>query len=201
MVAIFLRALQLVCLAQAAPVFAGETDIRAACLSGLRAACASSAAAAAGGGCDACRVRGGLAAGCSQAEVQQFCGDIMAAADGCDFYVAAGGPQLQAVPQDADAPAGAVSLPSLAAAQSAVRAALRRGAAATTLGNDLVVCLAPGTHHVAGGAPLSFDASDSSYGSGRVICAGAGARIVGASARSASQVRHAAVAAVAAVAG
>jgi hypothetical protein len=103
----------------------------------------------------------------------------MAAAAGCDFYVAAGGPQLQAVPQDADAPAGAVSLPSLAAAQSAVRAALRRGAAATTLGNDLVVCLAPGTHHVAGGAPLSFDASDSSYGSGRVIWRGLGSDATG----------------------
>ena len=179
--AMALRALQLVCLAQAASVFAAsETDIGATCLSGLRADCDAKAGSAAGGdggggGCDACRVRG-LAAGCSQAEVRQFCRDLLAAAASCGFYVAAGGPQLQAVPQGA--PAGVVSLPSLAAAQGAVRAVL--GAAANQeLDNDLVVCLAPGTHHVTGDAPLSFDASDSSYGSGRVIWRGLGTEATG----------------------
>ena len=86
----------------------------------------------------------------------------------CDFYVSgAGGAQ-----QHDAAVADAATFPSLLAAQSAVRAVINT--ADNQLKRDLVVCLGPGTHSVAGGAPLSFDASDSVHGGGRVVWRGIG---------------------------
>jgi hypothetical protein len=60
---------QLVC--SLAPVGAGEST----CLAALRAECAGARAASAG--CDACRVGAGLAAGCSQDEVRQYCSSLL----------------------------------------------------------------------------------------------------------------------------